>query len=237
MKRAVILLLSLAVVSLGCASYTSTSAPIPKAGSMPASQTEGSLEVGADPYTQLDRQRTVFGKDLNEAGILPIQVFVLNKGKDRLLIRPSDMALAFPDGTQISPAGASATSAKMESIAGVIGAGIAFGIIGVLVASNAEDKARAARLEDYRRKEFQEAKLGKDDSAHGFIYFIPAQGTQALSSADLLVRIVKAEEGTSFVTRVPLSGLGSPQQGRGLQPARGGGHSEYRTGEQGLPLE
>ena len=150
MKRAVILLLSLAVLSLGCASYTSTSAPIPKAGSMPASQTEGYLEVGADPYTQLDRQRTVFGKDLNAAGILPIQVFVLNKGKDRLLIRPSDMGLAFPDGTQISPAGASATSAKMESIAGVIGAGIAFGIIGVLVASNAEDKARAARLEDYR---------------------------------------------------------------------------------------
>ncbi len=237
MKSSIIVLLSLAVISMGCASYTSTSAPIPRIGSMPASQTEGSVEVGADPYTQEERQRSVFGHDLTAAGILPIQVSVLNKGKDQLLIRPSDMAIAFPDGTQISPAGASAASATMESIAGVIGAGLAFGIIGAIVASNAEDKARASRLEDYRRKEFQEAKLGNGSSAYGFIYFIPAQGTQALSSADLLVRVVKAEGGSSFAIRVPLSGLGSPQQGRGLKPARGGGHSEYRTGEHGLPSE
>lgn len=212
MKPACICLSIILVAISGCAHYSSTSAPIPVVGSMPVCQTEGALEVGADPYIQPDRQKTVFGCDLNAVGILPIQVYVQNKGKDRLLIRPSDMVLEFPDGTQISPVGASAAAAKMESIGRVVGASLAFGLIGMLAASKAEDKARADRLEDYRRKELQEAKLGKGDSAHGFLYFSPAQGTQALSSGVLLIRAVNVDDGSSFVARVPLTGLTPPQK-------------------------
>ena len=99
-----------------------------------------------------------------------------------------------PDGSQFCSAGASAASAKMESIGGVVASGIAFGLIGVLVASNAEDKARVARQEDYRRKELQETRLAKGQTAYGFLYFVPPPGTKGFSEADLVFRCVDTED-------------------------------------------
>jgi hypothetical protein len=179
---------------------------------MPVSQTEGAVEVGADPYTQTERHKSVFGSDLTAAGILPVQVYLQNHGAEKVLVRASDMALELPDGRRVSHAGASAAASKLESIGGVVGATIAFGIIGMLAASSAEDKARAARLEDYKKKELPDTRLAKGESGHGFVYFIPPDGTKNLTAAVLLVRVVKVDEGSSFVTRLPLTGLGAPQQ-------------------------
>ncbi len=117
------------------------------------------------------------------------------------------MVLALPDGTQLTTASASAAAAKLESSGGVIAAGLAFGVVGVLVAGSAADKARAARLEDYRRKEFQDVNLRKDESAYGFVYFMPPTGIPAFTEALLVVRVVDFEEGTSFVVRLPVNGL------------------------------
>jgi hypothetical protein len=80
-------------------------------------------------------------------------------------------------------------------------------MVGFLVASSAEDKARAARLEDYRRKELKEVRLKKEESAHGFIYFIPPPETQSFTEATLKVRFIDVEEGTSSVIVLPLKGL------------------------------
>ena len=73
---------------------------------------------------------------------------------------------------------------------------------------SATDKARADRQSDYRSKELQDVFLGKDESAHGFVYFVPPAGTQAFTQATLRVRFVDAEEATSILVQLPLSGLG-----------------------------
>ncbi|MFQ5520114.1 MAG: hypothetical protein ACE5FK_01850 [Candidatus Methylomirabilia bacterium] len=208
MRRASAVCLSVLIGFTGCASYTPSSAPIPKAEAMPVWTTEGTVALGADPYVQPDRQTAVFDADLNGAGVLPIQVLLRNEGTRQRLIRPSNMSLVLPVGSEISSAGASAVAAKLESTGGVVGASIAFGLIGFLVASSAEDKARAARLADYRGKELQDVTLKKDESAHGFVYFIPPPGTPAFDDATLTVRFVDVEEATSFVVRLRLSGLG-----------------------------
>lgn len=75
-------------------------------------------------------------------------------------------------------------------------------------ADSASDKARADRQADYRSKELQDSMVGKEESGHGFVYFIPPQGTPAFTDATLRVRFVDAQEATSFVMELGLPGLG-----------------------------
>ena len=209
MKRTGILWLALAVVLSGCASYRPTAAPIPQAGAMPHRQEVANAVVSADPYTQPERVKATFGGDLMASGVLPIQVNVENLGAKGLMVRPSDAVLELSDGRQIAPAGAFAAAAKMERSGKVIAATVAFGLLGYLASSGAEDKARAARLEDFRRKEFPEKRLEKGESAHGFLYFLTPPETSNLSSATLAMRLVE-ENGKSSVVKVPLSGSTLP---------------------------
>jgi hypothetical protein len=206
MKRQGFLWLALVVAISGCASYRPTAAPIPQAGAMPHRQEVANAVVAADPYTQPERVRATFGGNLIASGVLPIQVSVENLGPKRLLVRPSDTVLELSEGRQIAPAGASAAASKMERSGGVVAATVGFGLLGYLAASSAEDKARAARQEDYRRKEFQEKRLEKGESAHGFLYFLTPPGTTNLSSATLAMRLVDVEAGKSSVVKVPLTG-------------------------------
>jgi len=124
-----------------------------------------------------------------------------------MLVRPSDIVLTLQTGVEVSGASASAAAAKLESMGAVIASSIAFGMVGFLVASSAEDKARAARLEDYRRKELKEVRLKRDESAHGFIYFIPSPETKSFTEASLKVRFADVEQGTSSMMTLPLRGL------------------------------
>ncbi len=76
-----------------------------------------------------------------------------------------------------------------------------------MAASNAEAKAGVARLADYKSKELQDVTLGKDASAHGFVYFIPPPKTPPFTEATLAVKLVDSENFTSVEVRLPLSGL------------------------------
>ena len=206
MKRLGILWLAMAVAFSGCASYNPTAAPIPQSGAMPHRQEVANAVVSADPYTQPERVKATFDGDLIAAGVLPIQVFVENLGARRLLVRPSDAVLELSDGGQTNPVGALAAASKMEGSGKVIAATVGFGLLGFLAATSAEDKARSARREDFRRKEFPEKRLEKGDSAYGFLYFMPPPGTKDLSSAKLAIRLVEVEDGKTSVVKVPLTG-------------------------------
>lgn len=210
MKGIGILGLAMAVVFSGCASYNPTAATIPQPGNMPHRQEVANAAVSADPYTQPERVKATFDGDLIAAGVLPIQVFVENLGAKRLLVRPSEVVLELSDGGQTNPVGALAAASKMEGSGKVIAATVGFGLIGFLAATSAEDKARAARREDFRRKEFPEKRLENGESAHGFLYFMPPAGTMDLSSAKLAIRLVEVEDGKTSVVKVPLTGSTLP---------------------------
>ncbi len=209
MRRAVALLVCISLLVTGCASYTTTTMAVPGVAEMRAQKAESDVFVGADPFVQAERQKAVFDADLGGEDVIPVRVLVRNDSGRRLLVRPSSMTLALPDGAQIPSAGATAVAAKLDQGVGeVIGWGIAFGIIGMLAASANKDSVRAARLQDYRSKELPEVSLAKGESAHGFVFFIPPRGTKPFSGAALSVRFVDVAEGTSFDVRLPLSGLG-----------------------------
>jgi len=73
----------------------------------------------------------------------------------------------------------------------------------VIAGSAVEKKAIAARIADYLDKEFKNVKLSKDDSTHGFIYFMPSNGSEALKGK-LVLNFVDETDGSDFVVRVPL---------------------------------
>jgi hypothetical protein len=211
MKRSGILLwLAMIFIFIGCASYQARVAPIPQLEAMPYRSEVTNAVVSVDPYTQPERLEATFDGNLMAASVLPIQIVVENLGPKRLLVRPSDAFLELADGRQIPPAGAFAAASKMEKSGNVAAATICFGLLGYLASSHAEDKARGARLEDFRRKEFPEKKLEKAGSAHGFLYFLLPSGTQDLSAAKLAIRLVEVDEAKSSVVKVPLTGCSLP---------------------------
>lgn len=219
----------LALLAAGCASYTPSSAPVPRAADAKAEVAEGGVVIGVDPYVEPERQKSAFDADFDEAGVLAIQLSAANEGGKRVLIRRSDMLLTLPDGSQIRPAGATSVVTKVGESGSVVGATIMFGIIGLLAAGSAEDTARAARTNDYRSKELQDLSLAPGESGDGFVFFIPPPETEPFETAELAVRVVDTETVTSHVLRVTLRGLGfrPPEEERG---APKGCRTAFHTG-------
>lgn len=198
--------LTTAVLS-GCASYDPSSAPVPAPATDDWYETSG-VAASVDPYVDVERQKEVFDADMNAANVIPLQVSVENRTSRSQIVRPSDMMLVLNDDRALSPASVSATVNKVGESGSVVGATIAFGLIGYLVASNSEDSARTARAVDYKEKAFNDVTLVSGDKANGFVFFIPPKGTQPFDDATLRVRFVDSDGSSSEMVDVKLTGLG-----------------------------
>ena len=60
----------------------------------PQSQTRAGVTVAVDEIKNAQRAERLFGADLIKAGILPVNVVVSNFGKQRMVLKPSDILLA-----------------------------------------------------------------------------------------------------------------------------------------------
>ncbi len=202
-------LLVLAPVGLlvaACASYEPSTVAI--AEPSPQDWTvKGDIAASADPYVDEQRQEAVFDANFDEADVIAIQVVVENRGDNPMLVRPSDMVLALPDGTKLAPSSVSATVNKVGEDGSVVGAGLAFGVIGVIAAAGAESEARAARTEDYQSKAFEVSAIDQGEMTHGFVFFMPPKGTADFDEATLSVRFSDTAASTSDVIELPLTGL------------------------------
>ena len=196
----------LGLLLTACASYTPSSAPVPEP-TLTEWAVQGTLAVAVDPYADAERQKAFFDTDLNDADVIAIQVVAENRGSKAMLVRPSDIILELPDGKKFSPSGVTTVVNKVGESGSVVGAAIAFGIIGMIAASSAEEKARTARTADYKGKAFKEITLGPNESAHGFVFFIPPRGTESFDEAKLQVRFVDFDAATSEIVEAPLTGL------------------------------
>lgn len=89
-----LLLASLALVLSACASsYRVVQVPQYGADLYPQSQTKSGVTVAIDEMKVSERVERLFGADLIKEGILPVNVVVSNFGKQRLLVKPSDILL------------------------------------------------------------------------------------------------------------------------------------------------
>src|ERR687896_2232852 len=85
-------LLVLAVA--GCSSsYRVVQVPQYGADLYPQSQTKSGVTVAIDEMKAAERVERLFGADLIKEGILPVNVVVSNFGKQRILLKPSDILL------------------------------------------------------------------------------------------------------------------------------------------------
>ncbi len=238
MRRALAVFLAGMLALSGCASVGG-SAPLPREGNMPTWRVEGPVAAGADPYVETARLEAVFGRDLSQAGIVPIQVFVRNGGPRPLWLRRSAIVLELPDGATAAPWRDMTVAAKqlpptaVEEAAKIAAKVMAYALVPVVIgmflfdpigviqmvtrqpAATRDEKQLEvlAREAAYWDKELKDALLGPGESAHGFVYFAPAVKPQAVPEATLVLTLLDIEEGKSFVARLPLRGPGAPLPG------------------------
>lgn len=195
-----------ASVAGACASYEPSSAPVAEKTAFDLVEAEG-MAAGADPYAEKKEYEAMFDADLDKSDVIALHVFLENRRSTPVLVRPSDMALTLPDGRSISPSSALKVANKVGEDGSVIGAAIAFGLIGALVASSAEDKARAARIDDYESKSLDTSDLAPGATTDGVVFFIPPKSWPAFDAAELNVRAIDQTNSASVSVLVPLSGL------------------------------
>jgi len=84
-------LLAALLVSACASSYRVVQVPQYGADLYPQAQTRSGITVAVDEMKNPDRVERLFGADLIKEGILPVNVVVSNFGKQRLLLKPSDI--------------------------------------------------------------------------------------------------------------------------------------------------
>lgn len=208
MRRAFTFCLILAFLSTSCASYSPQSVVKPTVGSAAFSREEQGLFVGITPYLEEEKGKKIFDADLKQARILALQVVVGNSGSRLLAVRKSDFILRLPDGKEYVPVPSANVVTRLESIGGVVGATIAFGLIGLLVAVSAKNQADSNRRVDFQSKEFQDATLPSGESAHGFLYFIMPDDVRELKDPTMVARGLDVAGGANITVMVPLGTLG-----------------------------
>ena len=76
------------------AGYKSQKVRLDPAGSYPCRQKQGSLTIAADPYQTWEKLKTAFDlKELDQMGVIPIQVILTNEGEETIVVQGSEIHL------------------------------------------------------------------------------------------------------------------------------------------------
>lgn len=206
--RSITLFPMLVIASMvgACASYEPSSATIPEQSEFRMIGADGVL-AGALPYLDTEQQAAMFDADFNASDVLAINVSVENRRAEAVLVRPSDVTLKLPDGRNLVPSSVTNVANKVGEDGSVVGATIAFGIIGLIVSQNKEEKARAARIDDYDSKSLHVTELRPGDSANGFLFFLLPQSSPDFDTAELSVRFIDPASAQNWIVEIPLEGL------------------------------
>jgi archaellum component FlaG (FlaF/FlaG flagellin family) len=202
---AIFLVLLMCCQFSGCAKTATTAsvAPVTDVGVLPAHKTQSDLAVGADPYYS-SRQKPVFGRDMSQEGILPVLVYLQNKGAQPLTVSPNNISLELQDGQVMKPTDPFTAAEKWGLKPGrYVAAGAFLGLAGVLSTKAAHEEDRAKLREEFQKKGLREVTLAKGESAQGFVYFYMPQGIQRATSASLVIPFLPPK-GRGGEVRVPL---------------------------------
>ncbi|MGB0629067.1 MAG: hypothetical protein ACPGRZ_00100 [Alphaproteobacteria bacterium] len=180
---------------------------------------EAAAEAVADPFVQ----RARFDGDLTKARVIAIRASLKNNSDRDLTFRPPDAELILKDGTSLRVATGSDAAYKVGEEGSIIGAGIAFGLIGVIAAANAEEQARKARTADYQNKMFRNLTLVPRQESAGYLYFIPPDGTASFDEATLRIPGAGLTGPSPDHVEIPLKKVGFGAAIQGAARSTGGG--------------
>lgn len=203
-SRIAVLLLLIVIMSWGCASeipevfsgcpaYAASAAPVPQSWAMLVWESDSGVEGGADPYVESFRQKDVFNATFTKQGVAAIQLLVKNIERQKIKVQRADIHLKYPDGEKVFPALKSKVLKKVKPKHREC-----------MRASVPQDAK--ARWKDYREKELRDTTLQKEQSVHGFVYFIPPEGVDALGEATLILPVIDMEKAERITLQLKLSG-------------------------------
>jgi len=161
----------LALLVAACASYKPTAVPTVTMNDADFAFNDAGYGLNADPFVEISRQKSYFNANFSEAGFLSVFVKVKNNGHEAISVRPYDIYLIFPDGSELAPVDSQVVAMSMEENGSITGSVLAFGIVGGLVATQAEEDAKKARIADYASKQFKDTTLAPGASASGFVFY------------------------------------------------------------------
>ncbi len=85
---------ALLLVSTTFAGYKSQKVRMDPAGSYACHQKQGTLTIAADPYQTWEKLKTVFDlKELDQMGVIPVQVVLTNEGEETIVVQGSEIHL------------------------------------------------------------------------------------------------------------------------------------------------
>jgi hypothetical protein len=157
---------------------------------------DGDLAISAYPLTSALDQKTYFGLDLNDAGVLPIWLSIKNlSAAKRFLVDADNIKLAYGDQplqeAEHSSSTINDTGGKVvENVAAI---GMAAGPIGLAVSLPITliSAGVVARQDDVRRnlmvRQFYSRTVGPDQSVVGFVY--GKHGKQAIDPSKVRLSI------------------------------------------------
>jgi hypothetical protein len=216
-RRQAVLALGGCLLGAGCASYTPTETALPAAPAAAAvaavaEQAQGGVALLVEPVSDPQRQRALFGGELNPVGLLAMVVSVRNRGTTTLPLRAADFFLEPPGGAALRATPPALAADRLRATESTAGAGIAgaafFGVFGALAATaaatSANQEAADARRLDFERKGLPEVELPPGQEQRGVLFFVPPDGTPAFDAAVLAFR----PRSGALPISVGLSGLG-----------------------------
>ncbi len=165
----------------GCASYKPTAAPVEQVLDRDLVFNAEGYGAKVDPYLDQKRQQQYFNADFTKAGFLVVDVLVKNEGRDPVEVRPYDIYLVFPGGGQMAPMEGRVVATQIEENGSIVGSVLMFGLVGGIVATQAEHDAKNARILDYGGKELKETTLVPGASTQGYLFYrwTPSASAQA----------------------------------------------------------
>lgn len=181
------LLLSLALLAGGCASYDLVQLPHRNADLYPLAEKNRDVWVAVDAITQPRRARRFFGADLAEHGIHPVEIVVTNFGRERIRVGPQDVFMVRA-GEVIDPIPLTSVASLVTDRMGVVTGGTAERIAGFL-----EDLS------------FRETVLAPGQSYHGVMFFDTAEATPRAASR--LFRVTRLYPEPSFYLTAAVTAL------------------------------
>lgn len=198
----------LMVVAVGCTTVSVREHPLPDRAQLSSVREEGGVWVGAEPYSDAERQRSYLGEDFGPIGAIPVLVILRNNGPASRLLRPQEIRLRLRNGMSTTETGPEISSSfSRQPGSNAEGAAAVFGLVGAIAALSvaaSESKAARVRAENFSRKSLRRGVMNPGETWHGFVYFMLPEKTPAFADAAILLSLTDTNGGDPVTIEVPI---------------------------------
>jgi len=169
-------------------------------------------EIAVDPKTSID----CFSFNVLDVGLIPVLIFIQNKGDNSLTLRTEEISLTLEDGTNLFQVGPLFSANLATQIADTAGAAAVSPLAGAmtLIAGSSATKAQIARVDHFNNIRLKNTCLSSSQSTHGYVFFVPKVSypepekgySTRTANVVLKISVINLEQKTITV-KIPIDGV------------------------------